>query len=410
MRDTELYRHLLGLVAPWEVDRVELSVADGRVDVWVQHPDRTRFACPDCDTPLPVYDHSAERAWRHLDSCAFATFLHASAPRVACPEHGVRQVRLPWAEPHSRFTMLFERLAIDVLAACDVAAAAGLLRISWDEAWHLMDRAVLRGLAAKPLAVPAHVGVDEKAAGKGQDYITVVSDLDAGTVQFIADERRQASLDGYFEKFTAGQLEQIQAVAMDMWEPFAASVRAHLTDADDKIVFDRYHLMGYLTKAVDTVHKQENRALVFTGDKSLAGSKYLWLYSAENLPERHQNRFATLRAGDLKTARAWAIKESLRHFWSYQRRGWAAKHFKRWYFWATHSRLKPIIDAAKTLKRHQAGLLSYFAHRISNAGAEGLNSRIQAIRVSARGYRNREHFKTAIYFHLGGLQLYPATP
>ncbi len=94
----------------------------------------------------------------------------------------------------------------------------------------------------------------------------------------------------------------------------------------------------------------------------------------------------------------------------YQRRGWGAKHFARWYFWATHSRLKPIIDAAKTLKRHEAGLLSYFAHRITNAGAEGLNSRIQAIKVSARGYRNREHFKTAIYFHLGGLQLYPTKP
>lgn len=410
MRDTELYRHLLGLVAPWEVDRVELSVADGRVDVWVRHPDRTRFACPDCDTPLPVYDHSAERAWRHLDSCAFLTFLHASAPRVRCAEHGVRQVRLPWAEPHSRFTVLFERLAIDVLGACDVASAAGLLSLSWDEAWHLMGRAVARGLAAKPLAVPAHVGVDEKAAGKGQDYITVVSDLDAGTVQFIADERRQASLDGYFDRFTSEQLAQIQAVAMDMWEPFANSVRAHLPDAEDKIVFDRYHLMGYLTKAVDTVRKQENRALAAAGDKSLAGSKYLWLYSAENLPERHQDRFTVLRAGDLKTARAWAIKESLRHFWSYKRRGWGAKHFTRWYFWATHSRLKPIIDAAKTLNRHQAGLLSYFAHRITNAGAEGLNSRIQAIRVSARGYRNREHFKTAIYFHLGGLQLYPATP
>ncbi len=100
----------------------------------------------------------------------------------------------------------------------------------------------------------------------------------------------------------------------------------------------------------------------------------------------------------------------LRRFWSYRRRGWGAKHFARWYFWATHSRLQPIIDAAKTLKRHEAGLLSYFAHRITNAAAEGLNSRIQAIRVSARGYRNREHFKTAIYFHLGGLQLYPTPP
>jgi len=278
----------------------------------VVHPGRTRFACSDCERRLSVYDHAAERAWRHLDSCAFLTFLHASPPRVACPEHGVHQVRLPWAEPHSRFTMMFERLAIDVLAACDVAAAARLLRISWDEAWHLMDRAVTRGLAAKPLRVPAHVGIDEKAAGKGQDYITVVSDLDAATVEFIADERRQASLDGYFVKFTAEQLNEIQAVAMDMWEPFAASVRAHLTDAEDKIVFDRYHLMGYLTQAVDTVRKAENRALAAAGDRSLAGSKYLWLYSAENLPARHTDRFMALRGADLKTGRAWTIKEDLR--------------------------------------------------------------------------------------------------
>ncbi len=410
MRDTELYCHLLGLVTPWEVERVDLSVEDGRVDVWVKHPKRTRFACPDCERELSVYDHSEERAWRHLDSCAFLTFLHASPPRIECPEHGVRQVRVPWAEPHSRFTLLFERLAIDVLSACDVNAAAGLLRLSWDEAWHLMERAVARGLAAKPLTAPTHVGVDEKAAGRGQDYITIVSDLDAGTVEFIADERRQASLDGYYAQFRTEQLAGIEAVAMDMWEPFAASTREHLTDADSKIVFDRYHLMGYLTKAVDTVRKQENRALSAAGDKSLAGSKYLWLYSYENLPAKHTDRFTVLRSGDLKTARAWAIKESLRHFWSYRRRGWAAKHFNRWYFWATHSRLKPIIDAAKTLKRHQAGLLSYFAHPITNAGAEGLNSQVQAIRVSARGYRNREHFKTAIYFHLGGLQLYPATP
>jgi transposase len=410
MRDTELYRHLLGLEAGWKVVRVELSVADGRVDVWVGHPARTRFACPECDVALSVYDHTAERAWRHLDSCAFSTFLHASAPRMDCPEHGVRQARLPWAEPHSRFTTLFERLAIDVLSSCDVAAAAKLLGISWDEAWNLMERAVARGLAAKPSSVPDLVGVDEKAAGKGQDYITVVSDLDAGTVEYIADERRKASLDGYFEKFTAEQLAGIAAVAMDMWEPFAASVRTYLTDADDKIVFDRYHLMAYLTKAVDTVRKQENKALAAAGDKSLAGSKYLWLYSAENLPDRPQDRFAALRTGDLKAARAWAIKESLRHFWSYKSRGWGAKHFARWYFWATHCRLQPIIDAAKTLKRHEARLMSYFTHRITNAGAEGINSRIQAIRVSARGYRNREHFKTAIYFHLGGLQLYPTPP
>ena len=146
-----------------------------------------------------------------------------------------------------------------------------------------------------------------------------------------------------------------------------------------------------------------------TGDTRLTGSKYLWLYSVENLPTRHMKRLAALRAADLKTGRAWAIKENLRHFWAYRRRGWGQRHWRRWYFWATHSRLQPVIDAAHTLKRHEDGLLSYFAHRITNAGAESLNSRIQAIRVSARGHRNRDNFKTAIYFHCGGLQLYPRT-
>lgn len=256
---------------------------------------------------------------------------------------------------------------------------------------------------------PVHLGVDEKSAGRGQNYVTIVSDLGRGTVEYIADERRQASLDGYFERFSAEQLGRVEAVAMDMWEPFPNSVRAHLDNADDKIVFDRFHVMGYLNKAVDAVRKQENPALVAQGDKTLSGSKYLWLYGAENVPAKHESRFAALRDGDLKTGRAWAIKESLRHFREYVQRGWALRHWNKWYFWATHSRLAPIIDAARTLKRHESGLLSYFAHPITIAGAEGLNSRVQAIRVSARGYRNREHFKTAIYFHLGGLALYPQT-
>jgi transposase len=409
MQDTELYRHLLGLESPWEVSRVELSAEGGRIDVFVGHPRRTRFRCPACELELAVYDHAEEREWRHLDSCQFLTYLHAKPPRVECPEHGVRQVALPWAEPMSRFTILFERLAVDVLSACNVERAGQLLHTSWDETWHLMERAVARGQKAKVVSVPALIGVDEKSAAKGHDYITVVSDLGRGTVEYVADERRQASLDGYFEQFSTEQLAGIEAVGMDMWEPYAQSVRDHLDDADTKIVFDKFHIMKSMVGAVDTVRKQENRALQAQGDKSLTGSKYLWMYSAENLPERHQDRFNVLRNDDLKTSRAWAIKENLRFFWDYKRRGWAEKHWKAWYFWATHSRLEPVIKVARTFKAHLPGLLAYFDHRITSAGAEGLNSRIQAIRVSARGFRNREHLKTAIFFHLGGLDLYPQT-
>jgi transposase len=409
MRDTELYRQMLGLESPWDVNRVELSVEEGRVDVWTGHPRGARWMCPECDRELPTYDHAEERAWRHLDSLQFLTYLHARPPRVSCPEHGVHQIRLPWAEPMSRFTNLFERMAVDVLKECDVLGASRLLRTSWDETWHLMERAVARGQATKPVAVPVLMGVDEKAAGKGHDYITVVSDLERGTVEYLADERRRSSLDGYFDRFSPEQLAEIEAVAIDMWEPFANSVREHLEEADQKIVFDKFHIMKYMVEAVDTVRKAENRALMAQGDKSLTGSKYLWMYSAENLPERHQDRFAVLRRGDLKTSRAWAIKENLRFFWDYRRRSWAEKHWNAWYFWATHSRLDPVIKVARTFKAHLPGLLAYFEHRVTSAGAEGLTSRIQAIRVSARGYRNREHFKTAIFFHLGGLDLYPQT-
>ena len=149
MDSVELYRQLLGLTAPWTVERVELDMANQHVDVYVGHAAGQRFACPDCGNELGVYDHVAERVWRHLDSCQFLTYLHARAPRVSCPEHGVHQVALPWAQAGSRFTNLFEALAIDVLLAANVKKAAEILRITWDEAWHLMERAVLRGRGAK---------------------------------------------------------------------------------------------------------------------------------------------------------------------------------------------------------------------------------------------------------------------
>jgi transposase len=411
MRDVELYRQLLGIEAPWRVERVDLSVTEQKVDVVVSHAKGVRWPCPECGSELSTHDHSEVRAWRHLDSCGFTTWLHARPPRVECPTHGVRQVRLPWAEPHSRFTALFERLAIDVLKETDISGACQILRLSWDEAWHLMERAVARGQARKARRVPELIGVDEKAAAKGHKYLTLVCDLEQATVEHIADERRQASLDGYFEAFSQDELARVKAVATDMWEPYVNSIMTHVPDAAEKIVFDRFHIMKHMGGAVDTVRKREHRELRAQGLDILTGSKYLWLYSEQNLPDFHRQHFATLKATNLKTARAWAIKESLAALWHYHRPGWARRFWKQWYFWATHSRLQPVIEVARMLARHLGGVLNYFsAARITNAAAEGLNSKIQTIKKMAYGFRNRDHFKTAIFFHCGGLQLYPAIP
>ena len=409
MESVELYRQLLGLSAPWTVERVELDVAKQHVDVHVSHPAGQRFACPECGQKLAVYDHLAERVWRHLDSCQFLTYLHARPPRVSCATHGVRQVTMPWAEAGSRFTNMFEALAIDVLQATNVKRAAEILRITWDEAWHLMERAVIRGRAAKGCGMPRQIGIDEKAIAKGHRYMTLVCDLEQATVEYIGEDRKEASLAAYFEAFPKECRESIEAISLDMWPAFIGACRANVPGADEKMVFDRFHIMRHVLDAVDKVRKQEHKARMKTGDDTLARSKYLWLTNPENMKEPSKERFDELRTLELKTGRAWAIKESLRQLWSYRTTGWATRFWQRWYFWATHSRLAPIVAGAKLIARHLPNVLTYFKHRITNAVAEGLNSKIATVQKRACGYRNPDNFKIAVYFHCGGLNLYPAS-
>jgi len=408
MNSVDLYRQLLGLTAPWMVERVELDIARQHVEVHVGHPAGQRFACPECGCELGVYDHLGERVWRHLDSCQFLTYLHARPPRVSCPEHGVRQVTLPWAQVGSRFTNLFETLAIDVLQAANVKKAAAILRITWDEAWHLMERAVSRGRAAKGTGMPRQMGVDEKAIAKGHRYMTLVCDLEEATVEYIGEERKQTSLTAYFDAFPKAARAKVEAISLDMWPAYIQACRDKVPGADDKMVFDRFHLMRHVVEAVDKVRKQEHKALMEAGDDTLTKSKYLWLTNPENMTDKARARFAELKSVELKTGRAWALKEALRELWSYTSAAWAAKFWKRWFFWATHSRLAPMIEAAKLIARHLPNVLTYFKHRITNAVAEGLNSKIATVQKRACGYRNSNNFKIAVYFHCGGLNLYPA--
>jgi transposase len=385
VRDTDFFRELLGLKKPWKVDRVSLSSKEKEVDVWLEHRGRAEFACPECRLPLPIYDHVPARRWRHLDHGGWLTWMHAHIPRVFCLEHGVRQVTVPWALAGSRFTLAFERHAIDVLLETDVLGGARLLKLSWDEAWHLMERAVERGQKAKKRRVIAYLGVDEKAVARRHQYVTMVCDLNRGTVEYLAENREKTSLDAYYASLSEEQLAGIQAVAMDMWDPYIASTRAHVPDGERKIVFDRFHIMKHMNEAVDAVRKEENRLLLEDGIDILKGTKFFWLFAEENLPEKMVERFAFLRGSNLKTGRAWAIKESLRELWTYRRRGWAESFWRQWYFWATHCRLKPVRNVARMMRDHLENVLTYFDHRITNAVSEGLNSKIQTVKKTPMG-------------------------
>jgi transposase len=408
VRDTKLFETILGIQSPWHISRVALDTTGERVDLWAEHAE-TRWPCPECQQELPCRDHVEERVWRHLDTCQYQTFLHARVPRVDCPTHGVRQVRVPWAEARSRFTMLMERLIIDLIQQCStVTGACRIARITWDEAWGIMSRAVARGRARKVAEPIRYIGVDEKAFRKGHRYHTIVCDLERSTVEFVAEERRTDSLAAYYRALTDDQRDGLQAVAMDMWEPYIIATRDGLPNGDARIVYDRFHIMREMTRAVDTVRKHEHREFLRVGENSpLTGTKYVWLFSEERRPEYHAERFATLQALNLKVGRAWAIKEALRTLWTYRQTAAVNRFFKQWYGWAVRSRLEPVKKVAATLKRHLDGVPRFVKHPITNGVAEGLNSKIMSIKRKAGGFRNPANFTTAIYFHCGGLDLYP---
>lgn len=409
MRDTEFYRQILGIEAPWTVERVDLNMAEGRVDVYVEHSRGIPWACPECQTELTCRDHSEERAWRHLDTCQFKTFLHARIPRVECPEHGVLQVRVPWSLPGSRFTSMFERLVIDWLKDASVVAVARHLGLDWDAVWGVKSRAVARGLARRKFEPPRRIGVDETSFQKRHEYVTLVSDLDRKIVLHIADDHYDGSLDEFYESVGPEGVSRLEVVCMDMWRAYIGATRRHVPDADQKIAFDKYHVASQLGKAVDLVRRSEHRVLQASGDGRLNRTKYWWLINPKNMSDGLTKEFAPLKRSALKTARAWAIKELAMSLWDYQRRAWAEKAWKRWLNWALRCRLKPMRKAAETVRKYLWGILNAIIHKANNALAEGMNSRIQEIKRRACGFRNRERFRIAIYFQLGGLDLYPSS-
>ena len=237
---------------------------------------------------------------RHLDTCQYQTILHAEPPRSECSQHGVRVVKLPWAEPSSRFTALFEALAIEWLKEASQKAVAGQLGLSCDEIHGILERAVQRGLERRKAETVSQMGVDEKAFRKGHSYLTLVNDLVRGRVLYVAEERRQSSLDGFWETLTAEQIAGIEAVAMDMWDPYITSVREHVPGADGKIVFDKFHIAQHLGEAVDRVRRKENKTLRAAGDDRLTGTRYDWLRHPAAMEPKDRREFAELRTSGLK--------------------------------------------------------------------------------------------------------------
>lgn len=399
------YARLLGLGADWRVVDVDLALGEKRVTIRLEHSGG-KLSCPECGAECFRHDHAGERTWRHLDTMQFETLLVARVPRCQCAVCGVKTITPSWTDKHSRFTLLFEAFAIDVLRATSgVSRAAALLGLSWDETHAIMRRAVERGLARRELTDVKRVGLDEKSFGKGQDYVTTLTDLDGVRVLEVVPGRTETDANHAWKTLPESQREAIEAAAIDMSAAYENSVRANAPNAD--IVHDRFHVSKLLNEAVDQVRKQEHKSLKAGGDHRLTGTRQLWLFAPDHLDAKRSARLESLRRGTLKTARAWGLKECFRWFWEERDRASGETLFQDWYAWAIRSRLPPVQRVARTLKARLPNLLTWFRHRITNALSEGFNSVIQNLKANARGFRNFGNYRTRILFFCGKLDLKP---
>lgn len=233
----------------------------------------------------------------------------------------------------------------------------------------------------------------------------MLTDLEQSRVVEVVEDRTAEAAEQLWQSLTPAQKEAVEAVAVDLWEPFIHTIEQEVPEAD--IVHDKFHVSKYLGEAVDKVRRQEHKELMAQGDETLKGTRQLWLYNPQHFSPEQRSEFAALKDLHLKVARAWAAKELFSKFWEYQEAGWARRFFKNWFGWVSRSRLKPVVEVAQMIKRHLENLLTYLKHHITNAVTEGLNSKIQSIKAAARGFRSFRNYRIRILFFCGKLNLYP---
>lgn len=393
-----LFSTALGLREPWQVTEVKFSEEKGRLDIYLRHGKGVRFSCPGCQQSHGAYD-SVRRTWRHLNFFQYETYLYASVPRMHCTScKRTRNVPIPWARPNSGFTLLFEALVIELAQAMPLATVAGIVGESDTRLMRIVEHYVLEARAAVDMKNVRTIGTDETSKAKGHDYITTFIDMPKARVLFATPgkDHRTVALFSSDLAVHGGTATGIKEACVDLSPAFTKGIRENLPNAS--IVYDRFHVMQLVTTAQDTVRREESR-----DNPLLKGSRYALLHNPETATDRQKEKLATLTTLNLKTVRAYQIRLALRDVYLMNDPERAEAALTRWYFWATHSRIDPIIRVAKTIKAHWDGVLAFFKNRIANGLAEAINSVIQTIKRRARGYRNANNFITMIYLVCGKL-------
>jgi transposase len=388
-----LFAAALGLATPWEVWSVRFQPKEKRLDISIGFPPGSLFTCPICQSPNAKAYDTDEKGWRHLNFFEHEAWLNARVPRVKCDQGcGVKRIDVPWARPGSGFTLLFEALIMTLASEMPVAQIAELLGVQDTRLWRIIHYHVAEARKNLDMSEVSRVGMDETASRRGHNYISLFFDMDQSQLLYATPGKGKDTVENFSKDLVThqGKVKSILQVCCDMSPAYISGVGKQFPKAE--ITFDRFHIMKVINNAVDQVRREEVGA-----QPLLKKTRYIWLKNPGNLTSKQQTTMDSLTKYHLKTARAYQIRLTLQELFLQPNRQEGEAFLKRWYFWATHSRLPPIIAAAKTIKNHWDGVLNWFDSQLTSGLVEGFNSLLQAAKARARGYRNNENFIAMAY-------------
>ena len=365
-----------------------------------------RPVCSRCDQVRPGYDTLPDRRFEHVPLWGFLVFFVYAMRRVDCEDCGVTVEKVPWAKGKKQITTSYAWF-LSTWAKCmtwtDVARA---FRTSWDSVFRAVEMAVSWGLAHRNLEDIGSIGVDEISLRKGHRYLTLVYQIDANCrrLLWVGEHRRVKTLLQFFRWFGPERRARLRFVCSDMWKPYIDVIGRRVSNAVH--VLDRFHIMAHLSKAIDEVRAGEARKLRRDGyEPVLKRSRWCLLKRPENLTETQELKLADLLLYNLRSVRAYLLKEDFQGFWEYVSPAWAGKFMDRWCTRTMRSQLEPMKRVARMLRNHRELILNWFHAKgaVSAGSVEGMNGKAKVTTRRSYGFRTVKAAEIALYHTLGHL-------
>lgn len=405
MRITTLFRRLLSVT---ELFVEEVTVEERGVVISVR-PRWRKPRCGSCRRRAPGYDRRELRYWRHLALGRFPLWLAYAPCRVRCPSCGVRTEAVPWAAHRSRFTWDFEEMAAYLAQLTDKTRVTEILGISWVTVGEIIDRVVSRRLDPGRLDGLEFIGVDEFSYRKHHRYLTIVVDHRRRRVIWARPGSSAEVLRSFFQELGPERCREIKAVTIDMSAAYLGAIEDSVPEAE--VVFDRFHVQKLASDAVDKVRRAMVREIDDPEEaRALKRSRFALLKNPWDLTRAQKRKLSEVQQHNKRLYRAYLLKETLASALDYLQPKRAREALQDWLAWASRSKLRPFITAARTIRKHFEGILAYVKTRLTNGLVEGLNNKLRTVARRAYGFHSPEALIGMLFLTSGGITLDPPLP